>query len=82
MLSANATGYAVADYMARRPGSRVITIGEVKTGDARLSPNQLLNYGNGIVQILGTNAASVGLVKGEMFPASYIGVDRFPGCPE
>jgi uncharacterized protein RhaS with RHS repeats len=55
LLSANSSGFAVADYIATLPGSNVYQIGEVKTGNSVLSQRQLQNYGNGLVQIVGEN---------------------------
>jgi hypothetical protein len=81
LISNQGTGYAVADYLAAKPGARFIQIGEVKTGDATLTTRQRENYGNGGIQILSGNAGAVGLELGQIIPGVYIGEDRFPGCP-
>ncbi len=81
LLSANSSGFAVADYIATLPGSNVYQIGEVKTGNSVLSQRQLQNYGNGLVQIVGENGLPLGLEPGEFIQGYFIGVDRFPGCP-
>ncbi len=72
---------AVADYIVTDADSRFILLGEVKTGGARLSRNQRLVYQTGaIVQIKGDNASSIGLPAGTLFPALFLGENRFPGC--
>jgi len=76
--------YAVADYIARAPESTPLSsiyyLGEVKTGNADLTPNQKIHYYSGLTQIRSSNATSIGLEKLEVIPVIWNGVDRFPGC--
>jgi hypothetical protein len=81
LVSASSTTYAVADYIATIPDSGVYVIGEVKTGNAGLSENQLQNYGTGFAQVIGQNGLPVGLEPDEVIPVVWAGIDRFPGCP-
>jgi hypothetical protein len=82
LLTADSSGYAVADYIATLPESNVYQIGEVKTGNASLTMRQFQNYGTGFVQIVGNNGAPVGLEAGQIIPTIWLGEDRFPGCPD
>jgi RHS repeat-associated protein len=73
--------YAVADYIATIPESNIYQVGEVKTGNGVLTRRQIENYAAGFIQILGNKAVSIGLYQNEIVSGSFIGVDRFPGCP-
>jgi RHS repeat-associated protein len=77
--------YAVADYIAMLPNqpvnNRWYKIGEVKTGNATLSRNQIENYKSGLIQILSYNATPLGLQYEEYINGEFLGVDRYPGCP-
>jgi RHS repeat-associated protein len=80
-LSPDVEGWAVADYWARRPGTDLIIIGEIKTGDAELTKRQREHYKDGIIQSQSRKTIPLGVKKGEFIPGTFIGVDRFPGCP-
>jgi RHS repeat-associated protein len=73
--------YAVADYLALSPDKKMLMIGEVKTGDAKHTVNQILNYQTGLVRILSSRAEPLGIMQGDIIGATYIGEDRYPGCP-
>jgi len=73
--------YAVADYIATIPNSGIYRVGEVKTGNAGLTPRQAENYANGYIQIIGNKAIPLGLYPNDVVPGTYLGVDRYPGCP-
>lgn len=79
-LTNNYTGPAFTDYLATRD-QRTYYIGEIKTGNARLSLNQRYNYITGYALVKGHNAAAIGAPDGTPLTVVWNGEDRFPGCP-
>jgi RHS repeat-associated protein len=81
VYNAQSQTYAITDYIATQPNSNIYLIGEVKTGAGELSRRQREHYKTGFIQIVGGNSEAVGLWKGEVISAVWVGEDRFPGCP-
>jgi hypothetical protein len=61
--------------------TEILLVGEVKTGNGQLTPNQVLNYKTGLMRILSDRALPLGIAKNDILPATYLGIDRYPGCP-
>jgi RHS repeat-associated protein len=71
---------AVADYLATFPGTNVYLVGEIKTGDGILTPNQRIVYASPLVQVRGSKGVDIGLNPGDMILTTFLGPSRYPGC--